>query len=76
MARDPRILAMSRLKAKREKWERARRLAVTAREELDDAIRSARAAGLSATDIGHRVGVSRTRVMQVVTEGRSHSKEG
>ena len=75
MPRDPRIVAISRLAQKREKWDRTRALAAAARDELDAAIRAARASGLSATDIGRRVGVSRTRVMQVVSEGHAVTDE-
>ncbi len=76
MARDPMIGAMAVLRAKREKWERARSLAAQARDELDEAMRAARRVGMSTTEIGRRVGVSRTRVTQVVSEDRSQPAEG
>lgn len=75
MPRNPKVVAISRLAQKREKWDRSRALAAAARDELDEAIRGAHLAGLTATDIGHRVGVSRTRVMQVVQKGHASPSE-
>lgn len=70
MPRDPRIVAIQRLAEKRAKLDAATALAKRARAELDAAIRHAVDVGLTTADVGRRLGVSRTRVSQILAQGR------